>query len=117
MGATVHRRFAGRGHAVPGAPVDRFERLHVQRMPECSFETRFSIASNVSPAARDALALRCMPGMVLRPAFAHSADALRPRTCAIKEQPSYCGIPKTDVAMREQRLRDHNAISTGLAEC
>lgn len=64
--------------------LTRFERLHVQRIPERSFEARSSIASNVSPAARGALALRYMPGMVLRPAFSHSTDALRRRLAPLK---------------------------------
>lgn len=99
-----------------GRPLTRFERLHVQRIPERSFETRSSIASKTWRATRDALASRSMPGMVLKAALPHSPDALRPRTWAVEEQPSSCGIPKTDVTMREQRLRAHKALSAGLAD-
>lgn len=108
--------FSRRGRAAPGR-VDRFERLHVQRISERSFEARSSIASNVSPAARGALALRYMPGMVLRPVFLSFYRRFASQTCAVEEQPSSCGIPKPDVAMREQRLSAHKAISTGLAAC
>ncbi|MET4328724.1 hypothetical protein ABIB80_004559 [Bradyrhizobium sp. i1.15.2] len=115
--------YCGRGHGTSAfARPDRV--VAGARRPilnASTFSGCRSAPSKVGPQSRatfrpppNALALRCMPGLLLRLAFAHSADALPPRTCAIKEQPSSCGIPKTDVAMREQRLRAHNAISTGL---
>lgn len=80
----ARRCFPGGRPRGAGGLLTRFERLHVQRIPERSFEVRSSIASNVSPAARGALALRYMPGMVLRPAFSHSTDALRRRLAPLK---------------------------------
>lgn len=97
--------------------LTRFERPHVQGIPERSFETRSSIARNVSPAARAALALRCMPGMVLQPAASHSTDALRRRLAPLKSSHHLVAFQNLMLPCANNAFAPIKPTSTGLADC
>lgn len=66
-----------------GGLLTRFERLHVQRIPERSFEARSSIARRFASRARRAyVEIHAGNGFAAR--LSHSTDALRRRLAPLK---------------------------------